>query len=69
MSSKQMVNFFKSWFSKTERSLYTLILATIIVYKIDDHYHNLFTNTMCMIFLIIWASLFSFQMYNVIKNR
>jgi hypothetical protein len=24
---------------------------------------------MCMMFLIIWASLFSFQMYNVIKNR
>jgi hypothetical protein len=64
-----MVRLIRNWFSKTERSFFTLVLATIVVYKIDDHYHNLFTNTMCMIFLIIWASLFSFQMYNVIRNR
>lgn len=64
-----MVKLIRNWFSKTERSLATLAIATIIVYKIDDHYHNLFTNTMCMIFLIIWASLFSYQMYNVIKDR
>lgn len=64
-----MVKLIRNWFSKTERSLATLAIATIIVYKIDDHYHNLFTNTMCMMFLIIWASLFSYQMYNVIKDR
>ena len=64
-----MVKLIRNWFSKTERSLATLAIATIIVYKIDDHYHNLFTNTMCMIFLIIWTSLFSYQMYNVIKDR
>lgn len=69
MSSRQMVDFFKSWFSKTERSFYTAIVISLVIFKLDDIYPNPVTYGFCAIITGAWILLFLYQMYKLIKNR
>jgi hypothetical protein len=59
----------RKWFSKTERSFYTLCILSLIIYKLNDIYPNYLTYALCAGILIIWLSFFGYQIYNIIKNR
>lgn len=69
MSFKQMVKIIRNWFSKTERSLITVFILSIVVFKLNDVYPNYLTYGLCAITLMSWLSFFGYQIYNIIKNK
>ena len=59
----------RNWFSNTQRSFITIVLLTIVIFKLNDVYPNYLTYGLCAITLIGWLSFFGYQIYNIIKNK